>query len=74
MRASKPTETDPMPAKHIPDDTWEKVKDVAMEATIETKTRFKDSEILGMLLEIGMAKATEADYWKLAKKKNKQSA
>lgn len=59
-----------MPTKHVPDDVWKRVEKVMMDATIKTKTRFRDSDLLGMILEVGLAHITEDDYWKLAKEKS----
>ncbi|MDK4685690.1 hypothetical protein [Kingella negevensis] len=61
-----------MPSKHIQDPTWEKVKEQFTRAIITTKTGFKETEILNLLILKGIEKITEEDYIRAAAQKNKK--
>ena len=60
-----------MPSKHIQDPTWEEVKKQFTHAIVTTKTGFKETEILNILILKGIEKITDEDYIKAASKKNK---
>lgn len=58
-----------MATKHINDKTWAQVEKKLVEAVVETKTSMKDSEILKLLIEVGIKNVKKEDYWDLAKNK-----
>lgn len=59
-----------MPAKHIDEHTWEKIKNEHVRAVILTKASLKDTEIMKLLLKIGLEHVKDEDYIKLANSKN----
>lgn len=59
-----------MPSKHIDDLTWRKIQEETVKAVVLTKTSLKDTEILKILIQTGIANITDDDYIKLARKKN----
>ena len=59
-----------MPTKHIDDITWKKVQEEHVKAVVLTKTSFKDTEILKLLIKKGLENIKEDDYIKLATIKN----
>ncbi len=58
-----------MPTKHIDDETWRKVEQAAVKATIATKRSIKETEMLKWLILKGLEEVTEADFEKMAKGK-----
>lgn len=60
-----------MPSKHIQDKTWDKVKDQFNRAIVTTKTGFKETEILNLLILKGIENIQEEDYIRLAAQKKK---
>jgi len=56
-----------MPTKHIDEETWRKVEQAAVKATIATKRSIKETEMLRWLILKGLSEITEADFEKLAK-------
>lgn len=62
-----------MPTKHIDNLTWERIQKEHVKAVIATKTSFKDTEILKMLINKGLEYISESDYKAFAEqKKNKE--
>ena len=59
-----------MPTKHIDDITWKKVQEEHVKAVVLTKTSFKDTEILKLLIKKGLENIEDSDYIKLATIKN----
>ena len=59
-----------MPSIHIQDKIWEQVKEQHVEAIVKTKVGFKETEILHLLLEIGLKNVTDEDLLREAMKKN----
>nr|DAM88520.1 MAG TPA: hypothetical protein [Inoviridae sp.] len=55
-----------MPTKHIQDKTWDRVQEQYVKAVVATKSGFKETEILNLLIDIGIKHVTEEDYMKLA--------
>ncbi len=58
-----------MPTKHIPDSTWRAVEKAHVDAVIMTKESIKDTDVLNMLIKLGLSKVSVEDYRKLAKQK-----
>ncbi|MDG6882513.1 Uncharacterised protein [Phocoenobacter uteri] len=58
-----------MPTKHIDNLTWERVQKEHVKAVILTKTSFKDTEILKMLINKGLEHISDADYQQFANEK-----
>lgn len=58
-----------MPTKHIQDKTWDKVQEQFVKAVVTTKAGFKETEILNLLIDIGIRNVTEEDYIRLALQK-----
>lgn len=58
-----------MPTKHIDDETWRKVEQAAVKATIATKKSVKETQMLKWLITKGLEEITEADFEKLVKEK-----
>jgi len=56
-----------MPTKHIDEETWRKVEQAAVKATIATKRSIKETEMLRWLILKGLSEITEADFENLAK-------
>ena len=59
-----------MPSIHIQDKIWEQVKEQHVDAIVKTKVGFKETEILHLLLEIGLKNVTDEDLLREAMKKN----
>ena len=59
-----------MPTKHIDDITWKKVQEQHVKAVVLTKTSFKDTEILKILIKKGLENIKDEDYLKFASIKN----
>lgn len=59
-----------MPAKHIDNATWEKIKDEHVRAVVLTKASLKDTEVMKVLIKVGLEHVTDEDYFKLANSKN----
>jgi rstR-like phage repressor protein len=59
-----------MPTKHIDDLTWKKVQEEHVKAVVLTKTSFKDTEILKILIKKGLENIKDEDYLKFASIKN----
>ena len=59
-----------MPTKHIDDETWRKVEQAAVKATIATKKSVKETEMLKWLILKGLEEITESDYEKMIKRKS----
>ncbi len=59
-----------MPTKHIDDITWKKVQEEHVKAVVLTKTSFKDTEILKILIKKGLENIKDEDYLKFASIKN----
>lgn len=51
-----------MPSMHIQDKTWEAGKREYVRAVVATKTGFKETEILNLLINKGISAITEEDY------------
>ncbi|MDH3001500.1 repressor [Chelonobacter oris] len=60
-----------MPTKHIDDLTWKRVQEEHVRAVVLTKTSFKDTEILKLLIRKGLENIQNDDYLKFALAKNK---
>ncbi|WP_165090129.1 hypothetical protein [Neisseria yangbaofengii] len=60
-----------MPSKHIQDKVWEEVKDEYVRAVVITKSGFKETEILNLLIKKGIESIKDEDYIKLAMEKKK---
>lgn len=60
-----------MPSKHIQDKTWEKVKQEFIRAVVTTKSGFKETEILNLLILKGIDNIKDEDYIQAATKKTK---
>lgn len=58
-----------MPTKHIDDETWRKVEQAAVKATIATKRSIKETEMLKWLILKGLSEIAEDDFDKMAKNK-----
>ncbi|MDP8078824.1 hypothetical protein [Phocoenobacter skyensis] len=58
-----------MPTKHIDNLTWDRVQKEHVKAVILTKTSFKDTEILKMLINKGLEHISDSDYQKFADQK-----
>lgn len=58
-----------MPTKHIDDTTWKAVERETVKAVTATQSAIKDSEVLKLLILIGIENVTDDDYKKLAGKK-----
>lgn len=59
-----------MPTKHIDDETWRKVEQAAVKATISTKKSVKETQMLRWLILRGLEQMTEADFQQLVKGKD----
>ncbi len=59
-----------VPTKHIDDETWRKVEQAAVKATITTKRSVKETQMLRWLILKGLEEITEADFEKLVKGKD----
>lgn len=59
-----------MPAKHIDENTWEKIKSEHVRAVILTKASLKDTEVMRLLIQVGLEHVKDEDYFKLASSKN----
>jgi len=59
-----------MPTKHIDDETWRKVEQAAVKATISTKKSVKETQMLRWLILRGLEQMTEADFQRLVKGKD----
>ena len=60
-----------MPSKHIQDTVWEDVKREYVRAVVTTKSGFKETEILNLLIKKGIEAVKDEDYIKAAMDKNK---
>ena len=60
-----------MPSMHIQDKTWEAGKREYVRAVVATKTGFKETEILNLLINKGISAITEEDYVQYAIKKER---
>jgi hypothetical protein len=60
-----------MPSKHIDDLTWRKVEKESLRAVKAAEKVFKETEILKLLIMIGLKHVTDEDYEELAKRKSK---
>lgn len=59
-----------MPSKHIQNPTWDKVEEQYKRAIIATKTSFKETEILNLIINKGLESISEEDYIRAAAIKN----
>lgn len=59
-----------MPTKHIDDETWRKVEQAAVKATISTKKSVKETQMLRWLILRGLEQMTDADFQQLVKGKD----
>lgn len=59
-----------MPSKHIQNSTWDKVEEQYKRAIITTKTSFKETEILNLIINKGLDNISEEDYIRAAALKN----
>lgn len=62
-----------MPSKHIQAPTWDRVEEQYKHAIITTKTSFKETEILNLIIQKGLEQISDEDYIKAAAEKNKKS-
>lgn len=60
-----------MPSKHIQDKVWEEVKNEYVRAVVITKSGFKETEILNLLIKKGIESIKDEDYLKFAMEKTK---
>lgn len=51
-----------MPTRHIDDKTWDKVREKTVDAVLETRESFKESEMLKMLILKGIHNITKEDF------------
>ena len=51
-----------MPSKHVDDETWRLVEKETFKAITETQTVFKQTEVLKILIKIGLQNAKTEDY------------
>ncbi len=58
-----------MPTKHIDDETWRKVEQAAVKATIATKRSVKETQMLRWLIQKGLEDVTEADFERWVKER-----
>lgn len=63
-----------MPSKHIQQPTWDKVEEQYKHAIITTKTSFKETEILNLIINKGLEAISDEDYIKAAILKNGKKA
>jgi N-glycosylase/DNA lyase len=59
-----------VPTKHIDDETWRKVEQAAVKATIATKRSVKETQMLRWLILKGLEEISEEDFQKLVKGKD----
>lgn len=59
-----------MPTKHIDDETWRKVEQAAVKATITTKRSVKETQMLKWLILKGLEEIREEDFQRLVKGKS----
>jgi hypothetical protein len=59
-----------MPSQHIKTETWKKVERETVKAIIQAKKNIRTTEILDMLIQKGLEKATPADYKSLVEKQS----
>lgn len=57
-----------MPVKHIPEAIWRKVEKELVKAVIETKKPVKESQILEVILKVGIKNVTTKDYQTIGNK------
>lgn len=57
-----------MAVKHIPDESWRRIEEKTVEAIIYTKSHIKNTDMLKLLINIGLMNIKESDYQKLIKK------
>ncbi|MDU8924296.1 hypothetical protein RYD26_05135 [Pasteurellaceae bacterium LIM206] len=65
-----------MPTKHIDDIIWKKVTDKTLDMVIQTKMMLKESEMLQILILVGLNSISENDvhqYFLQKKKKSKST-
>jgi hypothetical protein len=54
-----------MPTKHIDEETWRKVEQAAVKATIATKKSIKETQMLKLLILKGLEEIGEEDFLKI---------
>lgn len=59
-----------MPAKHIDENTWEKIKNEHVRAVVLTKASLKDTEVMKLLIKVGLENVKDEHYIKLAAEKH----
>lgn len=57
-----------MPTKHIPDNVWEEVEKVLVDAVTVTQKSVKESQIIELLLRVGLKHINEEDFNSLHRK------
>lgn len=59
-----------MPVKHIPSGIWREVEKELVKAVVETQKPVKESEIIELLLKIGIKNVQKKDYQSLKNEKS----
>lgn len=59
-----------MPVKHIPSGIWREVEKELVKAVVETQKPVKESEIIELLLRIGIKNVQKKDYQSLKDEKS----
>ncbi|WP_049260415.1 hypothetical protein [Neisseria bacilliformis] len=61
-----------MPSKHIQDEIWEKVREEFVRAVVLTKSGFKETEILNLLIKKGIEAVRDEDYLTFVMEKDRK--